>query len=402
MSERGFSRTFLQCREKLKKMKSEYRQVKGNNNTSGAGRKHWKWFDLLDQIYGHRPANVGREGGLDSATALLESLQDDYIGTSEEEHNPTRPQTPAEEPTPTQPPTPSAITTPQRVVLGKRKRGGEDRTQQERHHEQHMAQQKRHLDWAKASAERRWELDAALRREEAALRREEATQAENFNLAFLRTLGGVLGGLGSRRGSLPSSLCEEQQVQLSEQSHITSDPVQTSSDPVPTSSDGLCKLVRWAHSHGTFCSLLPSLQQLTSHGTALTTQPGSHGSSVPVAVWSCADGHAYNWSLGEHSNANGGSGHTSNGQESFVGGRPSNKVTVKASCDLSYSEAASQGEQFSSGCDSSATAEDDYEPHPSRKRGGATGVALPVKKVKQEADSAEDCDSGIITKWLLL
>ncbi|XP_034076967.1 uncharacterized protein LOC117549302 [Gymnodraco acuticeps] len=204
-------------------MKSEYRQVKDNNNTSGAGRKQWKWFDLLDQIYGHRPANVGREGGLDSATALLESLQDDYIGTSEEEHSrttgdgsvpsttsssnpertPARPQTPAEEPTPTQPPTPSAITTPQRVVLGKRKRGGEDRAQQERHHEQHMAQQERHLDWAKASAERRWELDAALRREEAVLRREEAAQAETFNLAFLRTLGEVLGGLGSRRGPSP-------------------------------------------------------------------------------------------------------------------------------------------------------------------------------------------------------
>ncbi|KAJ4925908.1 hypothetical protein JOQ06_008094, partial [Pogonophryne albipinna] len=163
--------------------------------------------------------------------------------------------------------------------------------------------------------------------------------------------------------------------------HITSDPVQTSSDPVPTSSDGLCKLVRWAHSHGTFCSLLPSLQQLTSHGTALTTEPGSHGSSVPVAVWSCADGHAYYWPLSEPSNANGGSGHASNGQERFIGGRPSNKVTVKASCDLSNSEAASQGEQFSSGCDSSATAEDDdYEPHSSRKRCGATGVALPVKK----------------------
>ncbi|KAI9524863.1 hypothetical protein NQZ68_014398 [Dissostichus eleginoides] len=176
----------------------------------------------------------------------------------------------------------------------------------------------------------------------------------------------------------------------------SSDPVQTSSDPVQTSSDGLCKLVRWAHSHGTICSLLPSLKQLTSHGTALTTEPGSHGSSVPVAVWSCADGHAYYWPLSEHSNANGGSGHTSNGQERFVGGRPSNKVTVKASCDLSYSEAASQGEQFSSGCDSSAMAEDDdYEPRPSRKRGGATGVALPVKKVKQEADSAEDCDSGM-------
>ena len=75
MSTSGYSRTVVQYREKLKKMKSEYRQVKDNNNTSGAGRKQWKWFDLLDQMYGHRPANVGSEGGLDSATALLESLQ---------------------------------------------------------------------------------------------------------------------------------------------------------------------------------------------------------------------------------------------------------------------------------------------------------------------------------------
>ena len=74
LSERGFSRTFLQCRETLIKLKSEYRLVKDNNGTSGAGRKNWKWFDLLDAIYGHRPANVGSEGGLDSATALLESL----------------------------------------------------------------------------------------------------------------------------------------------------------------------------------------------------------------------------------------------------------------------------------------------------------------------------------------
>ncbi|KAK5927236.1 hypothetical protein CesoFtcFv8_000342 [Champsocephalus esox] len=34
-----------------------------------------------------RPTLGGREGGLDSATALLESLHDDAIGTSEEEQS---------------------------------------------------------------------------------------------------------------------------------------------------------------------------------------------------------------------------------------------------------------------------------------------------------------------------
>ena len=81
MSTSGYSRTVVQCREKLKKMKSEYRLVKDNNNTSGASRKNWKWFELMDTIYGHRPASVGRDGGLDSATALLESLHGTFFLT---------------------------------------------------------------------------------------------------------------------------------------------------------------------------------------------------------------------------------------------------------------------------------------------------------------------------------
>ncbi|XP_033970008.1 uncharacterized protein LOC117469655 [Trematomus bernacchii] len=205
LSGRGYARTFQQCRDKLKKLKSEYRAVKDHNGRSGSDRRSWKWFDLMDAIYGHRPANVGREGGLDSATALLESLHDDAIDeTSEEEQSrttgdpssssnpegtPTRPQTPAEQPTPTQPPTPSAITTPQRVVLGKRKRGGDEHlAQEERHHERNLAQVDRH-----------WQLTmedtARARQEEMALRREENAQTLAFNLAFLRTLGQVVDSL---------------------------------------------------------------------------------------------------------------------------------------------------------------------------------------------------------------
>ncbi|KAI3361970.1 hypothetical protein L3Q82_012321, partial [Scortum barcoo] len=175
------------------------------------------------------------------------------------------------------------------------------------------------------------------------------------------------------------------------------------SDPVQTTSDGLCKLVRWAHSHGTICNLIPSLQHVAcgSYGNVLTPEPGPHGSGVPVAVWGCAAGHAYHWPLSDHSNGCGGSANTSQSQERFVGGRPSNKV--RTSCDLSCSEAASEGEEFSSrlfdiaGCDSSATDEDaDYEPRPPRKRGGAPGGAGAVagKKVKQEAASAEDYDTA--------
>ncbi|KAG7216602.1 hypothetical protein INR49_023311, partial [Caranx melampygus] len=119
--------------------------------------------------------------------------------------------------------------------------------------------------------------------------------------------------------------------------------VSNMSDLVQTSSDSLCQLVRWAHSHGTICSLIPSLQHLTR-----------------VLM-----------------------------------------VAVRTPCDLSCSEAASEGEEFSNrlfdvtGCDSSATDEDaDYEPRPSRKRDCAPGGGGVVgKKVKQETTSAEDYDT---------
>lgn len=81
------------------------------------------------------------------------------------------------------------------------------------------------------------------------------------------------------------------------------------------------------------------------------------------------------------------------------------QVSVRASCDLFCSEAASEGEEFSSrlfditGCESSATDEDgDYEPRPSRKRGAKSGGSassggVAGKKVKQEANLAEDYDA---------
>ncbi|XP_040014177.1 uncharacterized protein LOC120806794 [Xiphias gladius] len=174
------------------------------------------------------------------------------------------------------------------------------------------------------------------------------------------------------------------------------------SDPLQTTSDSLCKLVRWAHSHGTICNLIPSLQHLArgSYANVLTPEPGLHGSTVPVAIWGCGAGHAYHWPLSDHSNSCGGSANTGQGQERVVGGRPSNKVAARISCDLSGSEAASEGEEFGSrlfdiaGCDSSATDEyGDYEPRPSRKRGGAPGGEVARKKVKQEATSAEDYDT---------
>lgn len=66
----GYHRTYQQCREKLKKLKSDYRSIKEHRDRSGCNRKNWKWFDQMDAIYGRRPASQGRAGGLDSTTYL--------------------------------------------------------------------------------------------------------------------------------------------------------------------------------------------------------------------------------------------------------------------------------------------------------------------------------------------
>ncbi|XP_056094953.1 uncharacterized protein LOC130073521 isoform X3 [Rhinichthys klamathensis goyatoka] len=58
-------------------------------------------------------------------------------------------------------------------------------------------------------------------------------------------------------------------------------------DCLHTSSDNLAKLVKWAHSHGTICTLIPNLKHMLNEG--------SHGTLT--ALWGCSAGHAYHWPL---------------------------------------------------------------------------------------------------------
>ena len=58
LCELGFKRTAVQCREKLKKLKSEYRRAKDQNNRSGRGRTICAYFNQLDAILGCRPASA--------------------------------------------------------------------------------------------------------------------------------------------------------------------------------------------------------------------------------------------------------------------------------------------------------------------------------------------------------
>ena len=58
MEEKGYDRDWLQCRNKIKNFKKEYRQIKDHNGQTGRGRKTCKFYKELDGILGHRPASV--------------------------------------------------------------------------------------------------------------------------------------------------------------------------------------------------------------------------------------------------------------------------------------------------------------------------------------------------------
>ena len=59
MREAGFDRTFEQCREKIKKLKKDYRKIKDTLNGTGQGRNdEWPYFDAMDKVLGHKPATA--------------------------------------------------------------------------------------------------------------------------------------------------------------------------------------------------------------------------------------------------------------------------------------------------------------------------------------------------------
>ena len=78
----GVQRTAVQCREKIKKLKAEYKQIKNHNNRSGRNRKTCKFLPQLDAILGHRPSTI--------PPVVLDSSSSNQIGQhSEGVHSPT-------------------------------------------------------------------------------------------------------------------------------------------------------------------------------------------------------------------------------------------------------------------------------------------------------------------------
>ena len=52
----GFERTAVQCRDKIKKLRGEYKKVKDHNDETGRDRKSFVFDDQLNDILGHRPS----------------------------------------------------------------------------------------------------------------------------------------------------------------------------------------------------------------------------------------------------------------------------------------------------------------------------------------------------------
>ncbi|XP_022536913.1 uncharacterized protein KIAA1958 isoform X1 [Astyanax mexicanus] len=188
-------------------------------------------------------------------------------------------------------------------------------------------------------------------------------------------------------------------------------------DCLHTSTESLSKLVKWAHSHGTICTLIPNLKHLLTEG--------AHGNLT--ALWGCSAGHAYHWPLmsscktahkerpcypsssrGISSNAliQGASSMQSSQAERFLSSAGKNKGgdsnQTRDSCDFSNCSEPSEIDDntdeynnhlFDIVCESSATDEEgDSEPRVAQRKRGPNGpedtTDPEAKKIKQER--AED------------
>ncbi|PIO33357.1 hypothetical protein AB205_0216980 [Aquarana catesbeiana] len=209
MSAEGFERMSGQCRAKLKKLKGQYKKFKDDNSRSGNSQSTWRCYDAMDAIYGHRPANQGREGGLDSATAILESMIDPFEtsdGVSNDASNvsddgPSTSFSSTSTISSSQPQSSQPQSTPNapRHTVERRRLQMDLRTVME----DMRASKERQLERIKNLSERRFQ---ALRqdaqeamRQEAEIARQQMEQLATFNQAFLGVLGQLVQVLGASR-----------------------------------------------------------------------------------------------------------------------------------------------------------------------------------------------------------
>ena len=53
----GYGHTYEQCREKIKKLKAEYKKINDKRKETGQGRyPEWEYYDAIDCVLGHKPS----------------------------------------------------------------------------------------------------------------------------------------------------------------------------------------------------------------------------------------------------------------------------------------------------------------------------------------------------------
>ena len=87
----GYNRTFGQCREKLKKLKAEYKKISDKRKETGQGRyPEWDYYDAMDSVLGHKPSTqpaVVVDTPEDSQVEDTQTDDDDQLQQTEVEAN---------------------------------------------------------------------------------------------------------------------------------------------------------------------------------------------------------------------------------------------------------------------------------------------------------------------------
>ena len=55
MKDAGYNRTYQLCRDKIKKLKVEYKKEKDRTGKTGEEKSTWDYFQEMDSILGHKP-----------------------------------------------------------------------------------------------------------------------------------------------------------------------------------------------------------------------------------------------------------------------------------------------------------------------------------------------------------
>lgn len=82
----GHNRTAVQCREKIKKLKKDYRKIKDHNGKTGRGRKKWAFYDKMDGIMRDKHSTTPPVV-VDTSAEVICAIQEDCTTINGEERS---------------------------------------------------------------------------------------------------------------------------------------------------------------------------------------------------------------------------------------------------------------------------------------------------------------------------